>query len=151
RLHVERVEEPTAPAGGVRRVLRGALAGLPATIVDRAWAVSVLAWSALFVTGANEVLVVAIAFDLLGLSDSGPGLLTACVGFGGIVGAAAMSRSAGRRLGRWLLAAAAVIGAPLVLTAAVSIAGVVAVLLAVLGGGLAVTVVAGQTQLQRVV
>ena len=150
-VRTEMADVPPEPAGGLGRALRQSLRGFPAIAADRVWVVALATWAALLLSGATEVFVVAIAFELLDLPEFGPGVLTACIGLGGILGGAAMSGIVGRRLGPWLVLAVVLMGASLTTVALVASTGVVIVLLAALGGGLAIAVVAGQTQLQRLV
>lgn len=73
-----------------------------------------------FVRGALGVLVVVLAFDVLGVGDEGVGWLTAAIGFGGLVGAALTAGvMVGRPLGPAFGLSLACWGLPLVLLAPV--------------------------------
>jgi hypothetical protein len=90
------------------------------------------------------VLVVVTALKLTGLGDAGVGWLNAAWGVGGIAGAALALRTSAS-----LPAGGLLVGAPLMLLAAVPGAAPAIALLAVLGAGYALVEVAGLTLLQR--
>lgn len=151
RIRHEVTEQPGLAPGGLGAVARQSLAGVPALFRDGAWAVTTVTLTTLLVAGAAEVLTVAIALDLLDLGEAWPGALTACVGLGGLIGAAVMSGIRGRRLGGVLVAASVLVGAPLAAVAGLQVTAAVVLLLVVFGAGLAVAAAASQAQLQRVV
>ena len=87
-----------------------------------------------YVRGALNVLMVVVAFDLLETGDSGVAALAAAFGVGGIVGSFAGSLLTGtRHLGRWLVAALALWGAPIAAMAGTDVPVVAWVLVAVIG------------------
>jgi MFS family permease len=102
------------------------------------------------VYGVLDVLMVVVAFKLVGLGTGGVGILNSAWGAGGLVGGfAALSLLARGRFSAAMDAGAALIAAPLAIVA-VAAAPVVAVLgFAVLGLGYAVAETAGQTLMQR--
>ncbi len=87
-----------------------------------------------YVRGALNVLMVVVAFDRLDTGDSGVAALAAAFGVGGIVGSFAGSLLTGsRHLGRWLVAALALWGAPIAAMAGTDVPLVAWVLVAVIG------------------
>lgn len=107
------VEAPRERIGVVHELREGAraLAGNPPVRL-----VVALFGAQAFVRGALGVLLVVVAIDLLGLGESGVGVLTAAFGVGGLVGALAGIALVGRgRLGRPFQLALAGWGLPLVL------------------------------------
>jgi predicted MFS family arabinose efflux permease len=113
-----------------------------------------LVWIAALMTtawGAFDVLLVSVAFDVLGLGESGVGALQTAAGVGALVGAAgSVALVGGRRL--WV----AMVGAIVVLAVGVAVSGVdslavVAAAAVVAGGAITVLDVVGRTLLQRVV
>jgi MFS family permease len=104
------------------------------------------------VVGALDVLVVVLAIGLLGLGTAAPGLLTAAIGVGGVVGSAAgfvlVSR---RRLTPSLALGAVLLGAPLAVVAWHPDAALAAVMLAGAGVGRIAMDVSGRSLLQRAV
>lgn len=102
--------------------------------------------------GALTVLVVAAAVDLLGLGDAGVGLLTAAVGFGGLIGSASALGLVGReRLGPAFIAGLLVWGVGIGLVGVLPVAAVALAGLAVGGIGRVLIDVSGTTLLQRTV
>jgi hypothetical protein len=102
--------------------------------------------------GALTVLVVAAAIDLLGLGDPGVGLLTAAVGFGGLVGSGAAVGLVGReRLAPAFLAGLLIWGAGIGVVGVVPVVGVALLALVIGGVGRVLIDVAGMTLLQRTV
>jgi len=138
--------------GGLRATLAEmvggyrALAGAPGVLV----VVAVLT-IAMVVVGALDILFVATAIDLLGVSESWAGFLYSAFGLGGIVGAAATVSLVGRRrLTPALAASGGLFGLP------ISAIGVVPSMLAApllygaSGAGFSVANMAARTLLQRV-
>jgi MFS family permease len=103
-----------------------------------------------FVEGMLDTLIVVLAIELLGLGQSGVGLLNAALGVGGIIGAAAAVVAGTReRLFPAFRMGSFVYGAPLALIGAVPALG--ALMLGVSGIGGAQLDVTGRTMLQRVI
>jgi hypothetical protein len=135
----------SARAGGPLATLRW-LASHPAGPIVATFAVQRLG------RGALTVLVVAAAVDLLGLGDAGVGLLTAAVGFGGLVGSAAGAALIGRqRLAPTFIIGLVVWALGIGVVGLVPFAGLALVALAVGGLGRVLIDVAGTTLLQRTV
>jgi hypothetical protein len=100
--------------------------------------------------GMIDILVVVLALDLLNMSQSGPGLLNAAIGLGGLVGAAFTFLLVGRqRLGLALILAGAVAGLPFALAGFAPGVAAAAALLLMCGAGKAFFEVTARTFLQR--
>ncbi len=147
RLHVARAEVTSGRVGmlasaaeGFREISHDAGA---ATLVFLVAAQSVI-------MGMLDILIVVLALDTLGMSDSGPGLLTSALGIGAVIGGAASVVLMGRRKLTPALAVGIVVtGVPLALIGLTSTVGVAATMLVVSAVGLAFTLVTGRTLLQR--
>ena len=157
RAALDRAERATAAQAPERIARPGvgadALAGVRALREDRPVAALVLLVFAEYVViGVLDILLLVIAFDVLGTTASGPGLLAGAVGVGAIAGAMASVLLVGRsRLGPALLNGAAAVGAPLLLVPLGGHIAAVAALLAVCGAGKGFFDVATRTLLQRAV
>ena len=102
------------------------------------------------IVGALELLMVAVAVDLIGTGEGGAGFLNALLGLGGLVGAAFSVTLIGRR--RLVPAIATgnfALGVPLAAAASVPSALTVPAFVFFSGAGQALTQVAAQTLLQR--
>lgn len=100
--------------------------------------------------GAVDTLIVLVALDLLGLSDSAVGLLNAAWGLGGVAGmVVALGLLRAGRLAAGLATGCIAIGAPLVVLGVLATPAVAGVALLVLGVGYALVEIAGETLLQR--
>jgi hypothetical protein len=100
--------------------------------------------------GMIDILVVLLALDLLALSDSGPGVLNAAIGLGGLVGAALTFVLVGsQRLAVALALAGFAAGVPFVLAGIAPAVGTAALLLFRCGAGKAFFEVTARTLLQR--
>ena len=157
RAALDRAER-TAAAQAPERITRPgvgaeALAGVRALRDDRPVAALVLLVFAEYVViGVLDILLLVIAFDVLGTAVSGPGLLAGALGVGAIAGAMASVLLVGRsRLGSALLTGAVAIGAPLLLVPLGGRIAAVGALLAVCGAGKGFFDVATRTLLQRAV
>lgn len=103
-----------------------------------------------FIEGMLDTLIVVLAIELLGVGQSGVGLLNAALGVGGIIGAAgAVVAGTRERLFPAFRLGVLVYGAPLALIGAVPAIG--PLMLGVAGIGGAQLDVTGRTMLQRVV
>ncbi len=141
--------DAATPVGS--RVL-AVLAGLREVVHDSDLrVVMALMTGQLVVIGGLEVLLVLVAIDLLGIGESGAGYLIGALGLGGILGGGAAFALAGRRrLTPWLIVAAVVIGIPVALIGIDPAPGPAAVLLVLVGIGVSLLEVVGQTLLQRI-
>jgi hypothetical protein len=100
--------------------------------------------------GTMDILLVVLAIDLLGMDDSGPALLNAALGVGGLVGAAAVVLlTAGTRLVPGIVLGAVVAGAAFAVTAASPTAMAAAILLTIAGAGKLFFDVSVRTLVQR--
>ena len=103
-----------------------------------------------FVRGALGVFLVVVAIDLLGIGESGVGVLTAAFGVGGILGALAGITLVGRgRLGRPFGLALAGWGIPLVVLGLVPESGIALACLALSGLANSLLDVSGFTSMQE--
>lgn len=102
------------------------------------------------VRGLLVTLIVVGSIELLGMGDSGVGLLTAAIGIGGLAGAlGALGLKGGRGLGRVFVFALAAWGFPLLLIGAIPAPVVAVTALFAVGTANAVLDVSGFTLLQR--
>jgi hypothetical protein len=91
-------DRPAAQDRGSSSVLRAALAGLgELRRTGRASLMLGYLGAAWCVAGGLELLAVVLALDVLGTDESGPGLLLAAAGMGGVFGATVSAFIAGRR------------------------------------------------------
>ena len=145
--------DETAPAVamGARDVVAETLRGFG---VLRAEAAVRLPIAILFMTqivvGALDVLLVAVAIDLLGAGEGWAGYLSAAFGLGGIVGAAvAVSLAGRRRLTPALGTGSIIFGGPLAMRGAVPLLLAAPVFGGASGRGRSLASIAGNTLLQR--
>jgi hypothetical protein len=100
--------------------------------------------------GMIDILVVVLALDLLAMSDSGPGILNAAIGLGGLIGAAFTFVLVGsQRLAAALALSGLAAGVPFVVAGVAPTAALAAALLLVCGAGKAFFEVTARTLLQR--
>lgn len=105
---------------------------------------------AYMLVGMADVLAVVLAFEILTLGPSGPGILISAIGFGGLAGAAVSILLAGqRRLGPVMAGALLVFGVAFALAGLTSHLLWAILLLAAAGAGQSVLDVAARTLLQR--
>ncbi len=152
--HEAQLRHRGAIAGGGRTTIAQILTAGPTALARSPAATAVMfAFGAqVFVRGLSTVLIVVAAIDLLGLGESGVGLLTAAYGLGGLGGAIAGVGLAGRRsLGPTFGVALALWGLPLAAIGLLPLAAVGIAALFVSGFANAVLDVAGYTLLQRTV
>ena len=78
--------------------MASAVAGFREVSADAGAALLVAMVAAQYVVvGLLDILTVVLAFDVLGLGDSGPGLLTSALGVGAVIGGSASLALVGRR------------------------------------------------------
>ena len=131
---------PPATERAVRTIVRDPGARLLCTMVAAEYVL----------VGMMDILLVLLALDLLEMSDSGPGVLNAGLGVGGLVGAAAALVLIGRRLmAPAVLLGAVVAGLPLVLAGLAGGPVAALALLTVCGAGKLFFDVATRTLIQR--
>lgn len=150
---VDRAQEDESPEGGlIGGIFADVREGAVVLSRDAGLRVVTLTIAAReLVFGALELLMVAAAVDLIGMGEGGAGLLNGFLGLGGVVGAALSVSLIGRRR---LFPAIAIgdlaFGLPLAAAAGVSTVFSVSAFVFFAGAGSALTQVAGQTLLQRV-
>ena len=130
---------------------RAALSGVATLWRDGAALVLLLAMTIVFVfTGTIDVLGVSFADEVLGMGESGAGLLVGAVGVGGLVGGLVAGAVAHRdRLAPVISGSGAIQGVALAALAATALLLPAAAALALVGLAGAVLLVAGRTLLQR--
>lgn len=130
---------------------RGAFSGLGTLWRDWAVLALLLVLTTRFVLGgATDVLGVAYSDEVLGLGESGAGLIIGAIGIGGVIGGAiAGSLAVRNRLAPILLASGIVQGIAFAAVALIVLLAPAIVALAVAGLAAAVMMVAGRTLLQR--
>jgi MFS family permease len=105
-----------------------------------------------FVRGMLTVLIVVASIGILGLGESGVGLLNSAIGAGGIVGAVASVLLVGqRRLAPFFILGLVFWGAPISVIGALPVVWVAVAAMAVVGASNAILDVAGFTLLQRTI
>jgi MFS family permease len=110
----------------------------------------VLTFAENLLLGALDILIVVLALDLLGLPQSGPGLLNSAVGVGALVGTAITVVLVGqRRLTPAIVVGAIVAGVPVALAGFAQTTALAVLLVAVAGGGRLFYGVGSWTLLQR--
>jgi MFS family permease len=141
-------ERTTVEAGGI---VTEALAGFRAILGEARLRLVVALYAAqTLVAGGLNVLIVVVAFELLDLGTSGPGLLNAAVGVGGLLGALVALALVGRqRLASDFGLGLLLWGIPIALIGVWPHQATALVLLAVLGIGNTLVDVAALTLLQR--
>lgn len=106
---------------------------------------------AFLMLAASEVFVVPLAIDLLHWGQAGPGMLTALIAGGGLLGGLALGAIGKRRLGPWFVVAGVVMALALTLIAAAAHYAVVLAATIAFGAGSALVVMAGQVQIQSLI
>jgi MFS family permease len=150
-IRFERVADARGGVG-VDRVTRFHIADAPAVLRRYPGASLVTAdfVAQTFVRGLLVTLIVVSSIELLGMGDTGVGLLTAAIGLGGLAGAlGALGLSGGPGLARVFMLALAGWGLPLMLIGAWPAAALALVALCITGVSNAVLDVSGFTLVQR--
>ena len=149
RIRTEPAEE--GGTSGVRIVVSDAMVGIRAVARDRRSLLLVLTMGlAMVQLGFVDVLIVVLAFDVIGTGDAGVGFLTASIGVGAVVGAALAIGFALRwRSSRSFLWGASSSGLSIAAIAAQP--ALAAGFLAVSGAGGALADVNGRVMLQRLI
>ncbi|WAC89332.1 MFS transporter [Mycobacterium sp. Aquia_213] len=106
---------------------------------------------AFLMLAASEVFVVPLAIDLLHWGQAGPGVLTALIAGGGLLGGLALGAIGNRRLGPWFVVAGGVMAIALTLMAAAPHYVVVLAATVAFGAGSALVMMAGQVQIQSLI
>jgi MFS family permease len=149
-IRFERVAD--ARGGAVESERRPRLSEAPAVLRRYPTALVVTSDFAMqtMVRGFLVTLIVVGSIELFDMGDTGVGLLTAAIGFGGLAGAAgALGLKGGGNLGRVFVVALAGWGLPLVLIGAVPVPAVALAALFATGASNAVLDVSGFTLMQR--
>jgi MFS family permease len=137
--------------GSSRRPQPGATAAWRGLVRDptaRLFGVLTFAENVLF--GALDILLVVLALDLLGLPESGPGVLNSAVGVGALVGTTATVVLVGqRRLTLAVVVGAVVAGVPIAFAGFAPSTALAVLLVAIAGGGRLFYDVGAFTLLQR--
>jgi MFS family permease len=149
----EAEEEAEAQSAGSTGLLAGATEGFRAILADRDLGLLVGLYTAqTVIAGASLVFTVAVALDLLEMSESGAGLLDAVVGVGGLIGGFVALLLAQRgRLARDFGLGVAAWAAPLLLVAAFPELWAAVVAMVVIGVANSVVDVNAFTIMQRLV
>ena len=152
RLRISAGDAAPMALAGAREVVRASLGGFRFLRAERRANVVVLVLSGgIVLSGALDVLFVAVAISLLGKGQSWAGFLSSASGFGALVGAAlALALVGRRRLVPALAAGTFVFSGPVALIGAAPAAATAPVWFAVAGAGGSVAWVAGTTLLQRI-
>ena len=152
RLPIDRTTATPTARIDARDVVRESFGGFGVLRRERPVLLLVLLLSAtIVVTGAMDILFVAVAVDLLHLGSSWAGYFYSAVGLGGIMGAVATVARVGRqRLTPSLAGSGVLFGLPIVGIGLLPAPVVAPVMFASSGAGLSITTVAGQTLLQRI-
>jgi len=150
-LEVPVPEGGTSTGGERHTLLSGVGVSVRSVAADRDARVIVALYGAQsLAVGALNVLIVVSALQLLGLGQSGVGLLTAAVGFGGVVGGVfVFARLRRGRSGADLRAGLLLCGLPLLLFGLSSSVAASVLLLVVVGIGVTIVDVSAVTLLQR--
>jgi Cyclic nucleotide-binding domain/Major Facilitator Superfamily len=145
--------EPAGARAGGAAPFADTLAGIRAIHSDRGLRLVVGLYCAEnMLTGALGVLVVVVAFELLGTDSTGVGVLNAAIGVGGVAGGILASALLRRRhIASDLGVGLVLCGVPLALVAVAVATGSAVVLLAVVGVGITIVDFASMTLLQRAV
>ena len=156
-LLVARLEIPAGRAEpntlvGARQVVRASLGGFRFLHAERRASLIILVLSGgIVLSGALDVLFVAVAISVLGKGQSWAGFLNSASGLGALVGAAlAVALIGRRRLVPALAGGTFVFSGPVAMIGAAPAAATAPALFAVAGAGGSVAWVAGTTLLQRI-
>jgi MFS family permease len=152
RLQISAADVAPHARAGAREMVRASLGGFRFLRGERRASVVVLVLSGgVVLSGALDVLFVAVAISVLGKGQSWAGFLSSASGFGALVGAAlAVTLVGRRRLVPALAGGTFVFSGPVAVIGAAPAAATAPVWFAVAGAGGSVAWVAGTTLLQRV-
>lgn len=152
RLQISAGDAAPNALAGVREVVRASLGGFRFLRAERRASVVVLVLSGgIVLSGALDVLFVAVAISVLGKGQSWAGFLSSASGFGALVGAAlAVTLVGRRRLVPALAGGTFVFSGPVAVIGAAPAVATAPVWFAVAGAGGSVAWVAGTTLLQRI-
>ncbi|CDO88505.1 MFS transporter [Mycobacterium triplex] len=146
---VERVHGATGD--GPRHALGETVKGVRTVAGPQVRSIVVVTALAFLMLAASEVFVVPLAIDLLHWGQAGPGVLTALIAGGGLLGGLVLGAIGKRRLGPWFVVAGAVMAIALTLMAAAPHYAVVLASTIAFGAGSALVVMAGQVQIQSLI
>jgi CRP-like cAMP-binding protein len=137
-----------ATGGGLQQALGETARGLRTVAGPNVRSITLLITLAALIGAASEVFVVPLAMGLLHWGKAGPGVLTAFIAGGGLLGGLALGAIGKRRLGPWFVVAGATVGIALTLMAVAPENVVVLAACVAFGAGSALVVMAGQVQIQ---
>ncbi len=151
-ISFERAEDARGGGGAAERGSRFRLADAPG-VLRRYPHTALLIGNFIvqvFVRGLLTTLIVVASIELLGMGDTGVGLLNAAIGLGGLLGAlGALGLGGGKHLPKACMIALACWGLPLILIGAAPVAAVALAALLVTGVSNAVLDITGFTLIQR--
>ncbi|CQD13523.1 enterobactin exporter EntS [Mycobacterium lentiflavum] len=140
-----------AAGDGPRHALGETAKGVRTVAGPHVRSIVVVTALAFLMLAASEVFVVPLAIDLLHWGQAGPGVLTALIAGGGLLGGLALGAIGKRRLGPWFVVAGAVMAMALTLMAAAPHYVVVLASTIAFGAGSALLMMAGQVQIQSLI
>ncbi|WP_025734887.1 MFS transporter [Mycobacterium genavense] len=140
-----------APGDGPRNALGETVKGVRTVVGPQVRSIVVVTALAFLMLAASEVFVVPMAIDLLHWGQAGPGVLTALIAGGGLLGGLTLGAIGKCRLGPWFVVAGVVMALALTLMAAAPHYAVVLAATIAFGAGSALVVMAGQVQIQSLI
>jgi CRP-like cAMP-binding protein/predicted MFS family arabinose efflux permease len=142
---------PGATGEGVRHALGETAKGFRTVAGPNLRWITLVAALGFAMLAASEVFVVPLAIDLLHWGEAGPGVLTASIAGGGLLGGLVLGAIGKRRLGPWFAVAGATMALALILMAAAPQDVVVLAACVAFGAGSALVMMASQVQIQSLV